>query len=56
MVRKPAPEVFVSDELAKRIEELGTKHKITKWINNMKEVLEENIYAGELIRKKKPNS
>ena len=51
MVRKPAPEVFVSDELAKHIEELGTKHKITKWINNMKEVLKENMYAGELIRK-----
>ena len=52
MVRKPAPKIFVSTELAERLEKLGPEHKIARWINDMKGVLKENMYAGELIREK----
>ena len=52
MVRKPAPKIFVSDELAERLEKLKPEHKIARWISDMKGVLKENMYAGELIRKK----
>ena len=51
MVRKPSPKVFLSDELVQRLRKLGSEHKITKWIKDMQEVLRENMYAGELIRK-----
>ena len=51
MVRKPASKVFISDELAQHLRKLGPEHKIAKWINDMREVLKENTYAGELIRK-----
>ena len=51
MVRKPASKVFISDELAKYLRKLRPEHKIAKWINDMREVLKENMYAGELIRK-----
>jgi hypothetical protein len=51
MVRKPAPKIFVSNELAQRLEKLRPEHKIARWINEMKRVLSENMYAGDLIRK-----
>jgi len=51
MVRKPSPKVFISDELAKRLRKLGPEHKTAKWISDMKEVLKENMYSGELIGK-----
>lgn len=51
MVRKPAPKVFIFDELSQYLRKFGPEHKIAKWINDMREVLKENMYAGELIRK-----
>jgi hypothetical protein len=51
MVRKPSPKIFISDDLAKLLKKVGPQNKISKWIGNMKEVLRENMYAGELIRK-----
>ncbi len=51
MVRKPSPKVYISDELAKCLNKLGPKHKISKWIGDMKEVFKENMFAGELIKK-----
>ena len=51
MVRKPSPEIFISDDLDKLLRKLGPESKISKWINNMTAVLRENMYAGELIRK-----
>jgi hypothetical protein len=51
MVRKPAPKIFISDDLARRLRKLGLEHKIAKWIGDMEGVLKENMYAGDLIRK-----
>ena len=51
MVRKPSPEIFISDDLDKLLRKLGPESKISIWINNMTAVLRENMYAGELIRK-----
>jgi hypothetical protein len=51
MVRRPSPAIFISDDLAKLLRKLGPENKIAKWIDNMREVLRENMYAGELIRK-----
>ena len=51
MVRKPSPKIFISEDLAKLLRKLGPENKISKWIDDMKEVLRENMYAGELIRK-----
>lgn len=51
MTRKPSPKVFISEELAQCLRKLGSEHKIAKWISDMKTVLKENMFAGELIRK-----
>jgi len=51
MVRKPAPKVFLSEDLAKLLRKLGPENKVSKWIDDMKMVLRENVFAGELIRK-----
>jgi len=51
MVRRPSPKIFISEDLAKFLRKLGPENKISKWIDDMKEVLRENMYAGELIRK-----
>ena len=51
MTRKPSPKVFISEELAQLLRKLGPEHKIAKWISDMKMVLKENMFAGELIRK-----
>jgi len=51
MVRKPSPKVFISEDLAKLLKKVGPQNKISKWVGDMKEVLRENMYAGELIRK-----
>jgi hypothetical protein len=51
MVRKPAPQIFISEDLAKLLTKVGRQNKFSKWVGDMKEVLRENMYAGELIRK-----
>jgi hypothetical protein len=51
MVRKPSPKVFISEDLAKLLEKVGPRNKCYKWIEDMKVVLGENMYAGEQIRK-----
>jgi hypothetical protein len=51
MVRKPAPQIFISENLAELLRRVGPKNKLSKWIEDMKTVLSENIYSGELIRK-----
>lgn len=51
MVRKPSPKIFISEDLAALLRRVGPKNKLSKWIEDMKAVLSENMYAGELIRK-----
>jgi len=51
MVRKPSLRIFISEDLARLLKDIGPRNKISKWIDGMKEVLRENMYAGELIRK-----
>jgi hypothetical protein len=51
MTRKPAPKVFIVGELNDLLQKLDTSHKFHKWLSDMKAVLKENIYAGELVRK-----
>jgi len=51
MVRKPSLRIFISEDLARLLKEIGPESKISKWIDDMKEVLRESMYAGELIRK-----
>ena len=51
MTRKPSAKVFLSEDLAQYLGRLRPENKINKWINDMKTVLMENMYAGELIRK-----
>jgi hypothetical protein len=51
MVRKPAPQIFISEDLAKLLTKVGRQNKFSKWVGDMREVLRENMYAGELIRK-----
>ena len=51
MVRVRSPSVFISNELSQHLRKLEPEHKLAKWINNMKDTLTENMYAGELIRK-----
>jgi hypothetical protein len=51
MVRKPARGIFISEDIAEQLKRVGPDNKISKWIDNMMEVLKENMFAGELIRK-----
>jgi len=51
MRRERSPQVFLSQELNSRLENLEPGHKFVKWINDMVDVLEENKFAGELIKK-----
>jgi hypothetical protein len=51
MVRKPALQIFISEDLAKLLTKVGRQNKFSKWVGDVKEVLRENMYAGELIRK-----
>jgi hypothetical protein len=51
MTRERSPGVFLSKELDSVIKTLGPNHKFSKWINDMAEVLMENKFAGQLIRK-----
>lgn len=53
MARKPSPQVYRSKELNDLIEGLEPGHKLRKWIEDMETVLLENIFAGELIEKRK---
>ena len=51
MRRERSPQVFLSQELNRRLEKLRPNHKFKKWINDMADVLKENKFAGELIKK-----
>ena len=51
MRRERSPKVFLSKELHSQLERLKPDHKFVKWIQNMADALEENKFAGELIRK-----
>ena len=51
MRRERSPAVFLSEELDSLLKSLATNHKFVKWIKSMAEVLEENKFAGELIKK-----
>jgi hypothetical protein len=43
--------VFIVEELNRSLAELPKDHRYKKWINDMKIVLKENMFSGELIRK-----
>ena len=51
MRRVPAPKVLVIGELSDFLHNLAPNHKYHKWIADMKNVLKENMFSGELIKK-----
>lgn len=51
MRRERSPAVFLSKKLDGLLRSLEADHKFVKWIQSMAEALEENKFAGELIRK-----
>ncbi len=53
MTRKPPKDVKILPELSDVLKGLGPEHKFSKWIQEMSSVLKENMYAGELVEKKK---
>ena len=52
MVRRPSPAVFRSKDLDEFLETLELDHKFRRWIGDMEAVLKENIYVGQLVKKK----
>jgi hypothetical protein len=53
MPRKPSKDASEIPELKALLQELGSQHKFSKWISDMCVVLKENMFAGELVEKKK---
>jgi len=51
MRRVPASKVFMIGELNDFLRTLEPNHKYHKWIADMKAVLKEHVYSGELIKK-----
>jgi hypothetical protein len=51
MRRERSPKVFLYPELDSRLKNLESGHKFVKWINDMTDVLKENKFAGDLIKK-----
>jgi hypothetical protein len=51
MKRECSPAVFLSEKLDGLLKNLAADHKFVKWINSMADVLKENKFAGEQIRK-----
>jgi len=51
--QKPAPQVFVSEELSLLLKNLGSDHKFVKWINEMKDKLLFNMLSGDSIQKRR---
>lgn len=51
MKREPSQAVYFSKELEDFLGQLNAKDKRAKWMSDMKEVLKENKFAGEQIRK-----
>jgi len=50
--RSPAREVYVVSNLHQLLQTLPADHKFRKWIADMKVVLKEHMFAGDLIGKK----
>ncbi|MFQ6054017.1 MAG: hypothetical protein ACE5OO_07320 [Candidatus Bathyarchaeia archaeon] len=53
MVRKPAPAVFHSKELDELLNGLDSEDKRRRWVEDMEIIPLENMYAGDLIPKKR---
>jgi hypothetical protein len=51
MTRKSSPAVFISEDLARFLQKVGSANKLAKWIDAMRVALRENMFAGELIKK-----
>ena len=51
MVRKPSRQVRLSDEINELLKTYKEDHKFVKWIKNMMDILKENMYAGEQVKK-----
>jgi hypothetical protein len=51
MVIKPAPAVFLTEELKQQLKVLPPGHKHKKWINDMELVLKGNMFAGFYVQK-----
>jgi hypothetical protein len=52
MTRHPSPAIYLSDELSGLLKTVGPDHKFSKWIEDMKLVLKEHMFSGNLIKKK----
>ena len=52
MVRKPSPAVFWSRDLDGFLKTLKPGDKLRRWIEDMETVLLENMYAGQLVKKR----
>mgnify|MGYP001579615093 CR=1 FL=1 len=53
MPRVPAKGVHIDPELSVFLESIGPDHKLSRWIQDMADVLKENMFAGDLIEKQK---
>ena len=51
MPRRPSRAVFRSRELDDFLKKLNPNDKRVKWINDMENVLKENMFAGDIIKK-----
>lgn len=52
MVRKPSPAVFRSRDLEDFLKTLKPDDKLRRWIEDMETVLLENMFAGQLVKKR----
>jgi hypothetical protein len=51
MVRRPSPAVFRSPDLDRLLKTQDPDSKLRRWLEDMENVLMENMYAGDMIRK-----
>ena len=52
MVRKPSPVIFRSRGLEEFLKPLKPDDKLRRWIEDMEAVLLDNMFAGQLVKKK----
>jgi hypothetical protein len=50
--RIPAKEVYFVEELDRLLQGLAADHKFKKWTGDMKTVLKEHMFSGDLIEKR----
>ena len=51
MTRFPASDVYITGDLADFLKGFDGDHKFHKWIRDMKAVLKEHMFSGDLVKK-----